>query len=320
MKRLLVCIVLVCSFVLPTAIRAAGDEPPTENSFRYQNGVPIISGPMIGPDMPEAAADGIKGIDVSSHQKIIDWDAVKNSGIEFAIIRCGFGDDFKEYDDEYWERNVSECERLGIPYGVYLYSYAASLFEAESEAAHAIRLLKGHDPAYPVYLDLEDKLVGSCSNELIGQIADVFCSRLQNEGYEVGVYANLNWWNTRLTSSVFENHPSWHKWVAQWSSSCTYGGSYTMWQYTDNGSVSGISGGVDMDIWYGEPRVSKGIPGDIHGDGTADSGDAGMILKFDAGIITLSQEQIKLGDINGDGMTDAGDAGIILRRAAGIDF
>ena len=244
---------------------AHADDMPKENSFRYKNGVPV----EIESETTEMydgyegevriASDGLKGIDVSTFQGDIDWEKVKADGIDFAIIRCGLGDDYTAYDDSKWKRNAEECTRLGIPFGAYLYSYAASTAEAESEAAHAIRLLQGYNLSYPVYLDLEDDVVASCSNEMIGQMADIFCTTLQNKGYEVGIYANLNWWNTKLTSDVF-NNSTWHKWVAQWgASSCSYNGDYSMWQYTSTGSVNGINGNVDMDIWYGTAPDSDPI-------------------------------------------------------------
>ncbi len=90
-----------------------------------------------------------------------------------------------------------------------------------------------------------------------------------------------------------------------------------MWQYTSSGSIDGISGHVDMNYWYGNNSDSD-IRGDINGDGVADAGDAGLILRYDAGLITLTDGQIKNGDVNGDGVTDAGDAGLILRKDAGL--
>ena len=81
---------------------------------------------------------------------MIDWNAVKNSDVEYVIIRCGYGDNYTSQDDKQWLRNVSECERLGIPYGVYIYSYAQTTAQAKSEADHVLRLLKGHNPTYPV--------------------------------------------------------------------------------------------------------------------------------------------------------------------------
>ena len=258
MKKIL--ILLVITMVLSTLTCYAETELK-ENSFRYEDGTPIETD--IGCKQEETSfslfstENVLRGIDVSTFQGDIDWEQVKNSGIEFAIIRCGYGDDFEQYDDVKWKRNADECTRLGIPFGAYLYSYAASTQEAQSEASHAIRLLKGYNLSYPVYLDLEDATVGACSNELIGQIANIFCTALQNEGYEVGIYASLDWWNTRLTSSVFEN-PSWHKWIAQWASStCTYNGTYDIWQYSGHGSTPGISGEVDLDYMYVNEPIPK---------------------------------------------------------------
>lgn len=225
-----------------------------ENSFRYKDGLPIETDIGCEHEQPSfslfSTENTLRGIDVSTFQGDIDWEQVKNSGINFAIIRCGYGDDLEKYDDAKWKRNADECTRLGIPFGAYLYSYAASIEEAQSEVAHAIRLLKDYNLSYPIYLDLEDtKTTATCTNDMIGQIADIFCTALQNEGYEVGIYANLDWWNTRLTSNVFEN-PSWHKWIAQWAPACTYNGTYDIWQYSGHGSVPGISGEVDLDYMY----------------------------------------------------------------------
>ncbi|MBQ3355521.1 MAG: hypothetical protein IJG45_00175 [Oscillospiraceae bacterium] len=191
-----------------------------------------------------------RGIDVSHHQGRIDWNTVATQ-IDFVILRCGYGDDSTSYDDTQWARNVSECERLGIPYGVYLYSYASSDAEAQSEAEHALRLLAGHSPQLPVYLDLEDKVIANnCSNADILRQATIFCNRLQAAGYSVGIYANKNWWTTKLTNSAYDQ---WSRWIAIWgASSPAYDKAYDIWQYSSTGSVSGISGNVDMDYWYGE--------------------------------------------------------------------
>ena len=94
-------------------------------------------------------------IDVSEHNGTINWEAVKAAGIQGAIIRCGYGMDMTSQDDKQWSRNVSECERLGIPYGVYLYSYADNADKARSEAQHVLRLIKGRKLSFPVYYDLE---------------------------------------------------------------------------------------------------------------------------------------------------------------------
>lgn len=131
-----------------------------ENSFRYKDGVPIYDDSVpaiewediVQQDAATYSSNGIatcsvtyNGFDVSYHQGTVDWDAVKNSGIDFVMIRCGIGSEYdgvgeNKQDDAQWYRNVSECERLGIPYGVYLYSYAENTDMAASEARHTLSL------------------------------------------------------------------------------------------------------------------------------------------------------------------------------------
>ena len=131
------------------------------------------------------------GIDVSKFQGVIDWQEVKKH-IDFAIIRCGYGSDDENQDDPFFKRNADECTRLKIPFGVYLYSYATNEKEALSEANHVLRLVKDYQMAYPVYYDLEDNnTTGRQSNEMIGNIAQTFAQRLEQEGYYVGMYASL---------------------------------------------------------------------------------------------------------------------------------
>ena len=241
-----------------------------ENSWRYENGMwtnPVKyrvlddeddevwgyeNGHYINPEGEVIEGAVAKGIDVSTFNGEIDWEQVwTESDIDYAIIRCGYGNDFEDQDDAQWERNVSECTRLGIPFGVYIYSYALDIEEALSEAEHVLRLIEGYELQLPVYFDLEDeKYTGSLSNEEIADIAEVFCNRIQECGYEVGIYANLNWFRNRLTDSRFDQ---WEKWVAQYNNQCDYEGTYGMWQCTDSGSVPGITyndGKVDLNFDY----------------------------------------------------------------------
>ena len=245
-----------------TEQEAEGEEP-VANSWRFKDGVPIpeiasraasypyawemVDGHYVnsrGEVIPGAVK---KGIDVSYWNGTIDWEKVKADGIDFAIIRCGYGMNDTDQDDTQWARNVSECERLGIPYGVYLYSYANSTTNASSEADHVLRLLQGHNPTYPVYYDLEDKMVLNVSASMKGQIAKTFCDKIEAAGYRVGIYSNTTWFNEYLTDPVF-NNPNWSKWVAQWNVKCEYQGSYDLWQCTSKGSVDGISGKVDLNF------------------------------------------------------------------------
>lgn len=189
------------------------------------------------------------GIDVSEHQgSNIDWAKVKDSGVQFALLRCGYGMDLKEQDDSTFLRNAKECERLGIPYGVYLYSYAKTTDSAKSEAAHAIRLLKGRKLDYPVYFDLEDKTVAPIGKAQILTNAKTFVTALEKAGYWAGVYANLYWWNTYLTDSWYDRIA---KWVAQFNNECQYQKEYGIWQYSNSGKVPGIPGRfIDLNYAY----------------------------------------------------------------------
>lgn len=254
--------------LLPTVSYAAeGGEALLENSWRYENGElkedvdPTATGvaPLsdnaawsqgsdgsfynnVGERIPNAVR---KGIDVSHHQGTIDWNQVKASDVDFAIIRCGYGDDYAFQDDSMWTYNANECTRLGIPFGVYIYSYATDVEHAASEARHVLRQIRGYRLSYPIYLDLEDSSMAGLSNDELAAIAKTFCDIIEANGYEVGVYANLQWFNNRLTDECFDN---WDRWVAQWNSSCTYTGKYSIWQATSSGSVPGISGRVDIDF------------------------------------------------------------------------
>ena len=189
-----------------------------------------------------------KGIDVSEFQGKIDWEKVKNSGVEFAILRCGYGMDFSNQDDVEYERNANECERLGIPYGVYLMSYANTVEKARSEAKHVLRLIEGRKISLGVWHDIEDNgTSGAINKETLTNIINTFCNTIKNAGHRVGVYANLNWLENKIEKTIKDNYDIW---VAQYYSKCEYEGKYIMWQHTSSGKVNGISTNVDMNILY----------------------------------------------------------------------
>ncbi len=188
-----------------------------------------------------------QGIDVSAHQGKIDWEAAKTDGVEFAILRCGFGNDEPTQDDAQFERNASECDRLGIPWGAYLYSYALTLEEAESELRHILRLLKGKRPLYPVYLDMEDAdgykaKYGGVDNAMCAAVCAHVCAGLEAAGYYAGIYASKDWLTNRLNDPSLDRYD---KWLAQWYDRPTYEGQFGLWQYASDGVVKGISGRVD---------------------------------------------------------------------------
>lgn len=243
-------------FVFPADAEAA--QALVENSWRYEDGQLVTEETSSEEDgiallSMDTLPDGVKaqGIDVSEHQGRIDWDAVKASGIDFAILRVGFGaSSWGGRVDYQFNRNISECERLGIPYGVYLYSYAWDDQQAADEASMVISSLSGHNPRLPVYYDLEDNsIIADGRKSGIASRAQTFCNKISAAGYKPGIYANLNWFNNILTDSVFKSG-SWDHWIAQYNSQCDYTGSYSFWQYTSSGKVSGINGNVDMNYAY----------------------------------------------------------------------
>ena len=216
-----------------------------EDASSEEDGIALLSMGIL----PDGAT--AQGIDVSEHQGRIDWNAVKASGIDFAILRVGFGaPSWGGRVDYQFNRNISECERLGIPYGVYIYSYAFDNQQAADEASMVINCLSGHNPRLPVYYDLEDNsIIANGRQTGIASRAQVFCNRISAAGYEPGIYANLNWFNNILTDSVFKSS-SWDHWIAQYNSQCDYTGNYSFWQYKSNGKVPGINGNVDMNYAY----------------------------------------------------------------------
>ena len=223
------------------------------NSFRYSNGQTKASGranyvarASVNSGWPEDSRAISKGIDVSYHNGTIDWKKVKQSEVEYAIIRCGYGTDDKSQDDKKWEENVKGCTDNNIPYGVYLYSYADTVAKAKSEAAHVLRLVRGHKITYPIYYDLEDNYILSHTNAKQRQkIIQAFTNSIKKAGYSVGVFAPKSWFEKELPEASFNQC---EKWVAHWSTKCTYQGSYQMWQATNRGTVNGINGAVDINF------------------------------------------------------------------------
>lgn len=225
-----------------------------ENSFRYTDGKLKSTTERMTRSLTRVVKPSnatAQGIDVSYHQGTIDWEKVKNSGqVDFAIIRCGIGMDQTNQDDTQWENNTSECERLGIPYGTFLYSYADTVEKARSEAQHVIRLVQGKNLTYPIYYDMEDNSVmNKIDSKTAGEIAQTFLNTLEANGYKnVAVYSSKSLFETKLTADIFNRYP---RWVAHYNDTCGYQGSYHMWQYTNKGQIDGITGNVDLDYKIG---------------------------------------------------------------------
>jgi lysozyme len=174
-------------------------------------------------------------IDVSRWQGVINWDAV-NGAIDGAIIQCGFGDDIPAQDDPYFLRNIQECDRLGIPYGIYLYSYASNKAHADSETKHLLRLAKKCNLALPIYIDIEDASIRGSYN---AQYFIDMGQAIEDAGYWFGYYCNEDWAKNVIKNSL----DRFTSWVANYSRKPSV--PFDIWQYCSDGSVPGINGGVD---------------------------------------------------------------------------
>ena len=201
-----------------------------------------------------------KGIDVSEWQKVIDWNKVKEE-IDFAIIRLGYGNGNQ---DKYAERNITEMNRLGIPYGVYWFSYAYTEDMAKNEAKKAIAILKklGAKLSYPVYFDWEydsrnyaEKNGVKVGKDLLCKMATAFCEEIEAAGMYAGIYANPDYIKNHFGNEIFKRFDLW---VAHYAKSTSY--KANMWQYSSDGKVTGISGNVDMNRCVVDyPKIISGM-------------------------------------------------------------
>lgn len=189
-----------------------------------------------------------KILDVSTHNGAIDWAKVRGH-VDAVIIRCGYGDNITSQDDKRFGYNAQRCEELGIPYGVYLYSYASTLAQANSEADHVIRLLSGRKLSLPVFFDSEEK----GTERAAAGCCDIFCEKVRSAGYDVGIYASESWFNSYLKGKIDDNLP---RWIAKYSASKPRVEDVWAWQYTPAGSVPGITGRVDLSYILDETRLA----------------------------------------------------------------
>lgn len=195
------------------------------------------------------------GIDVSSHNGSIDWDAVKNAGVSYVIIRCGY----RGYgsgamvEDSQFRNNIKGALNAGLKVGVYWFSQALDEIEAVEEASMVLNLISGYQISYPIFLDVE-YATSSHSGRADGlgvsartAVCKAFCNTISNAGYATGIYANKSWLTSMLDVGQLGSYKIW---LAQYASAPTYTGRYDMWQYSSTGSIGGISGNVDLNQSY----------------------------------------------------------------------
>lgn len=196
------------------------------------------------------------GVDVSSYQEDIDWEAVKADGVEFAFIRVGYRGygTGKLVEDSYYKKNIEGALAVGIKVGVYVYSQAITVEEGVEEAQFLMDRVAGYDIDLPLIIDYEYAYDGGHTGRLYEAgltkeeataICHAFCDAAAEGGYTAAVYANKSFLNTQLNADELES-----VWLAHYIKKTDYTGDYDFWQCTSSGRVKGITGYVDLDFWF----------------------------------------------------------------------
>lgn len=203
--------------------------------------------------LQNTTANSKVGIDVSKWNGEIDWDKVRNAGVQYAIVRAGYrgSKSGSLVEDPFFEANMKGAAASGMPVGIYFFTQAINEVEAVEEASVVLSLIRDYKIDYPVFIDTEgaggEGRADGLDPETRTLVCEAFCRTIENAGYDAGVYASRNWYNNNLYAQRLENYVIW---LAEYRSAPLYQGYYRMWQYTSKGRIDGIAGNVDMNISY----------------------------------------------------------------------
>lgn len=194
---------------------------------------------------------GTMGIDVSKWNGNIDWNAVKNAGVSYVIIRCGYRGSTTGamIEDPKFKANIKGANAAGLKVGIYFFSQAVNEVEAVEEASMTINLIKNYSISYPVFLDVEPSggRADGIDRNTRTKVIKAYCETIRNSGYTAGVYANKTWLSSYMNAGELSSYKIW---LAQYNTTPTYSGKIDMWQYTSKGKVNGISGNTDLNLSY----------------------------------------------------------------------
>ncbi len=258
----LICFILISVFIHSFYLHTYANPPQILSEVKSKPIESKILAPSFGkqeqPQSVKPCPYIKKGIDVSHHNGDIDWRAVKDSGIEFAIIRTGYGwEAWDKQTDRKLKANIDGAKSVGMPIGAYHYSYATTPQEALKEAEFFIDRLKWAQWEYPVFFDFEDKCQAKLNNSQKTDVILTFLQKLQEAGYYTGYYTFLNWQRYCLDMNRLGGH---QLWIAHWNPNCGCHWPYGIWQYTSNGHVPGINGRVDLNYCYVDyPSIIKNL-------------------------------------------------------------
>lgn len=236
--------------------------------------------------------NGMKGIDVSIHNGNIDWNRVKKAGIQFAILRAGYGKVASQKDKKF-EDNYTGAKAAGIPVGAYWYSYATTPDEAKQEAEVCVSILKGKQFEFPIFFDQEEKATLDTGRANCSAMVRAFCEVLEKNGYWVGLYTSRSVLSTHIEDDIKTRYALW---IAEWGSKLNYSGTVGLWQYSEKGKVDGISGNVDLDMAYVDYAMkvkAAGLNG--YGGAAATPPPASDDKKADSNAVTVT---VQIGNDN----------------------
>lgn len=262
--QLLMAYVVVCvlAIIIVTAETVQALPEPTAETSAAPTQVTLPPNPYGAEDFAYdengyltcTAGESRLGIDVSSHQKDIDWQQVAQSGVEFAFVRIGYRG-FTEgglFPDEYAEYNLREAKAAGLEVGAYFYSQALNEAEAREEAEYCLEFLKDCELDLPLVYDWEyvsgSARTADMDSETLTACAKTFCETVEEAGYEPMVYFNRELDRTLYDLRALQAYPFW---FALYSESMDYPYAFDIWQYTNTGTVPGIEGDVDLNLWLG---------------------------------------------------------------------
>lgn len=216
------------------------------SAFSWQNGRVVYNRPEVRP---------MVGIDVSYYQKDIDWKQVKDSGVEFAMIRVGYrgyGSTGTILPDSCFEQNIRGALDAGLKVGVYFFSQAVSVWEAEEEAAFVLDAIRGYDVSFPVVFDWErinsaSARTDSITSQQLTLCAGAFCEKIAHAGYTPAIYFNLDLAYLDYDLDKLADYPFW---LAEYRTVPSFFYHFDMWQYSAKGTVPGIRGEVDLNLSF----------------------------------------------------------------------
>ena len=224
----------------------------------YVTGEQVIGGVKynFASDGSLSMGGGTLGIDVSQYNGSINWTAVKNAGVSFVIIRCGF----RGYtqggliEDPNFHSYASGAQAAGLKVGVYFFSQATNEVEAVQEASMAVAMAKQHKISYPIFIDSEysgAKNRGGRADNLDKAtrtaVCRAFCETVKSAGYTPGVYASKSWYYNNLDAASLNSYKIW---LAHYTKATDYKGKYELWQSSNTGRINGINGNVDINTSY----------------------------------------------------------------------